>query len=91
MLGVPIEPSLLDPAGKESEPVLSAFFRYLDLSNYQNFLHRKKRLREDTWNDWKEGIIHNMKLPAFKAAFDVVKQGRPDAFHELRELCNQPS
>jgi len=43
-----------------------AMYRYIDLSNEQAFLHNKKRVCDETWTEWSDGIKSNMKLPAFQ-------------------------
>ncbi len=61
-----------------------AIYRYIDLSNEQAFLHTKKRVTDEAWNEWIEGINGNMKLPAFKGVWAEVAQKQSDSFKELR-------
>jgi len=61
-----------------------AIYRYIDLSNEQAFLHTKKRVSDEAWSEWIEGIKGNMELPAFKEVWAEVAQKQPDSFTELR-------
>jgi hypothetical protein len=65
-----------------------AIYRYIDLSNEQAFLHDKKRVTDDTWIQWREGIKQNLKLPAFEEVWMEVKEECPASFKELRTLHN---
>ncbi len=66
-----------------------AIYRYLDLSNEQAFLHTKKRVTDEAWNEWIEGIKGNMELGAFKEVWAEVAQKFPDSFKELRLAIGQ--
>ncbi len=61
-----------------------AIYRYIDLSTEQAFLHTKKRVTDEAWNEWIEGIKGNMELPAFKEVWAEVVQKCPESFKELR-------
>jgi hypothetical protein len=61
-----------------------AIYRYLDLCNEQAFLHTKKRVTDEVWNEWIQGIKGNMELPAFKEVWAEVAQKSPDSFKEFR-------
>jgi hypothetical protein len=63
-----------------------AIYRYIDLSNEQGFLHNKKRVCDETWKEWRDGIKSNMKLPAFQEVWAEVAAKRPESFAELRRL-----
>jgi hypothetical protein len=79
--------SELDALGeKHRTRCRDAIYRYIDLSNEQAFLHSKKRVRNATWDEWRDGIQSNMKLPAFKAVWAQVKEKCPASFMELRRL-----
>ncbi len=65
-----------------------AIYRYIDLSNEQAFLHDKKRITDDTWIQWKEGIKSNLRLPAFEEVWIEVKEKCPASFKELHALYN---
>ena len=69
-----------------SEPTLTAFYRYIDLTNQQIFLRQHKRISKATWRNWCEGIAHNLRRPAFAAAGTQIKQAAPEDFHEGRRL-----
>lgn len=60
--------------------------RYIDLSNEQAFLHNKKRVTDEAWTEWSDGIKYNMKLPAFEEVWEQVKEKCPASFKELRVL-----
>lgn len=77
--------SQLETLDKETQGrCRDAIYRYLDLSNEQTFLHTKKRVTDEAWNEWIEGIEGNMELPAFKEVWAEVAQKCPDNFKELR-------
>ena len=63
-----------------------AIYRYIDLSNEQAFLHNKKRVTDEAWTEWSDGIKYNMKLPAFEEVWEQVKEKCPASFKELRVL-----
>jgi len=66
-----------------------AIYRYIDLSNEQAFLHTKKRVTDEAWNEWSQGIKGNMELPAFKEVWGEVAQKYPGSFKELRAVVSQ--
>jgi hypothetical protein len=81
--------SELKTLGDEKQnPCRDAIYRYIDLSNEQGFLHDKKRVCEETWKEWRDGIKSNMKLPAFKEVWAEVEAKRPESFTELRRLLS---
>lgn len=55
-----------------TEDELKAFFRYFDLSNEQLWLAEQRRVRQDTAADWRDGIVANLGLPAFAAAWKEI-------------------
>ena len=63
-----------------------AIYRYLDLSNEQAFLHDKKRVTDETWIEWSDGIRVNMKLPSFKEVWAEVAEKCPESFAELANV-----
>jgi hypothetical protein len=63
-----------------------AIYRYIDLSNEQATLHNMRRVTEEVWKEWSEGIRVNMKLPAFREVWAEVEEKCPDNFKELRAL-----
>ena len=77
--------SQLKTLDKESQSrCRDAIYRYLDLSNEQAFLHTKKRVTDEAWNEWRQGMKGNMELPAFKEVWVEVAQKHPDSFKEFR-------
>jgi hypothetical protein len=68
-----------------------AIYRYIDLSNEQAFLYAKKRVTEDAWKEWVQGIKGNMDLPAFQEVWAEVAAKSPDSFKELRSVLKPPS
>ena len=62
-----------------------AIYRYIDLSNEQAFLHDKKRVTDEIWIEWKDGIKGNMKLIAFDEVWAQVKEGCPHGDRQLRQ------
>lgn len=71
--------------GYEAEKALPAFFRYVDLCNEQVFLRQNERVSLATWRSWCGGMKSNLKLPAFRAAWDQIKN-KTDCFAELERL-----
>jgi hypothetical protein len=74
---------LSDPDLEKAE---GAFYRYIDLSNGQVFLRKKRRISTETWVFWCDGIESNMKRPAFKQAWDKISVKAEKDFDELRML-----
>ena len=66
---------------------LKYFYRYFDLCNEQAFLHKNGRVSETTWNFWKDGILTNLRRPAFAEAWKEIAARAKDDFNELRLLC----
>jgi hypothetical protein len=64
------------------------FYRYFDLCNEQAFLYRSRRITRKTWSNWEEGILTNMRRPAFAQAWAEVARRATDDFDELRRLCS---
>lgn len=73
---------------EEHRETLGVFYRYVDLSNTQIFLHDEGRIRETTWQDWEAGIESYFHRPAFKRAWEEIKLRKEISsdFQELREL-----
>jgi hypothetical protein len=61
-------------------------YNYLDLCNEQVFLRQKRRVRKDTWIDWREGIRSHLGKPAFQKVWEEVKTASPDSFSFLERL-----
>ena len=70
----------------DAADALPAFYRYVDLSNEQIFLRQQGRIREETWRNWVVGIKTNLARPAFRAAWEQIKQESDSDFGELRKL-----
>jgi hypothetical protein len=66
---------------------LDEFYRYFDLCNSQIFLHDQKRIRDETWAFWEEGIRSNMRRPAFARAWSEIAARANGDFAELRGMC----
>jgi len=64
------------------------FFRYIDLSNEQIALRKRNRISKKVWASWCNGIEYNLSLPAFRKAWDEIKE-RTSSFEELRLLERQ--
>jgi hypothetical protein len=62
------------------------FYRYFDLSNEQAFLHECGRISPATWQFWRDGIVSNLKRPAFTRAWNEVCRRDKSVFSELRTL-----
>lgn len=70
----------------ELERALVDFYWYFDLTNEQLHLCRHRRISDETWRNWREGIRAHMRKPAFAAAWRAVSDRAPHAFRELRAL-----
>jgi hypothetical protein len=69
---------------------MGAFYRYFDLSNQQLFLAKKGRVSPATFEEWEEGIVGNMQLPAFAAAWKDLAEHLPENyFKPLRDLLDE--
>jgi hypothetical protein len=71
---------------REFEGALNDLYNYIDFTNEQVFLRQQGRIRSTTWENWKDGIKSNMRLPAFEKAWLLVKSKLPESFNELRKL-----
>ncbi len=73
---------------EEYRNTLGDFYRYVDLSNTQAFLHNEGRINSKTWKDWEAGIKSYLHRPAFKRAWGKIKSKEEisDNFQELRDL-----
>lgn len=69
---------------------LPDFYHYFDLSNEQAYLHERRRIRQATWNEWREGIDQNFRRPAFARAWEEVSRRAPESFNELRAWLPSP-
>ncbi len=69
-----------------AEEVLGVFYRYIDLTNQQVFLRSQDRISDATWASWREGIAHQLRRPAFEAAWAQIRDAVPKDFRELQWL-----
>lgn len=78
----------LAPDPEQQNRCRDAIYRYIDLSQEEAFLHRKGRITDEAWIDWRKGIRTNMDLPAFKEVWaQVSNSGRyQERFEELRAV-----
>lgn len=79
LLGQPISDSDLQSS-------LRTFYNYFDLSNEQAFLAARRRLRCETWSNWREGIEQHMNRPAFGQAWEHLEPYLDGSFDDLRLL-----
>lgn len=68
------------------ETTLTTFYHYFDLTNYQVFLRSKKRISEDAWSEWMQGIHEVCTLPAFERAWRLIRVRRPNLFADLSKF-----
>lgn len=85
--GIPVD-ALIGKYVEESKKELTRelIYNYLDLSNEQIFLRKKKRIKKDTWTDWCLGIQDNLSKPEFQAVWLEVKKESPRTFTFLETL-----
>ncbi|MGR6805344.1 hypothetical protein ACU6VI_03405 [Sphaerotilus natans] len=76
-----------DMTAPQVADALPAFYRYFDLCNQQVFLHKQGRIRAETWVLWKDGIVSNLRRPAFALAWAEIAAKAAGDFDELRALC----
>ena len=77
----------VDMSAPNVAEVLPVFYRYFDLCNQQVFLHKQGRIRAETWELWKDGIVSNLQRPAFARAWAEIAPKATGDFDELRVLC----
>lgn len=73
-------------SGDKKDDTRELIYNYLDLSNEQIFLRKKKRIRKDTWVDWCVGIESNLQKVEFKAVWNEIKRESPHTFTFLERL-----
>lgn len=93
---LPLAALLGDPWDEETmKGSLPAFYRYMDLCNEQVFLHERERVRDDTWEEWRQGIEGNFARPAFRHAWEMIDErvrgNGHDDFDQLRDFFEQIS
>lgn len=48
-------------------------FNYLDLSNEQIYLRKQGRVSDSRWENWKDGIVDNLRIEAINKLWGEVK------------------
>jgi hypothetical protein len=88
MADLPLSAFFADDQGAEMvEGELATFYRYFDLCNEQLFLARHGRIRPETEVQWRDGIVGNLQLPRFAAAWLAISSRLPSNYLEdLRGL-----
>ncbi len=71
---------------QELEASLRTFYNYFDLSNEQAFLAAHRRLQDETWQNWREGIEQHMERPAFVQAWKRLLPDLDGSFDDFRTL-----
>lgn len=86
--GLPLDALLgVDMSPQAVANALPAFYRYFDFCNQQLFLHQQGRIRKATWALWRDGIVSNLRRPAFARAWTEIAAKAIGDFDELRALC----
>jgi len=75
-----------DLTDDEHKRYFDKFYRYFDLCNEQAFLHQSGRVSKATWRFWNDGIVSNLRQPAFRRAWNEIAARTNDDFSELRTL-----
>lgn len=75
--------------GEEMTQASNVIYNYIDLCNEQIFLRRTGRVREDTWNNWQEGMSINFSLPIFLYISEEVFKELPDSFTGLKRVMSE--
>jgi len=81
-----LKAELKELSSEQQNRCRDAIYRYIELSQEQAFLYDSKRVTDEAWNQWSDGIKRNMDLPAFRDVWALVDKGRPESFKELRAL-----
>lgn len=80
LLGEPLTDS-------EHEESFDEMYHYFDLCNEQAFLAGKGRISGVTWKFWRDGILTNIRRPAFERAWSEVARRSGGDFSELRAIA----
>lgn len=75
--------------GEEMTQASNVIYNYIDFCNEQIFLRRTGRVREDTWNNWQEGMSINFSLPIFLYISEEVFKELPDSFTGLKRVMSE--
>lgn len=68
---------------------LAVFYRYFDLCNEQAFLAARGRVRPNTWQNWKDGIVQNLCRPGFWQAWNVLLPDLDGSFDDLKRVIEE--
>lgn len=71
---------------EEYNKTFDEFIHYVDLTNSQIFMRMNKRISDQRWKYWCDGIAWNLSLPAFAKAWNEIKNRSQGQFVELRYL-----
>jgi hypothetical protein len=84
---LPIEALLGESLGdRATKECLKEFYHYIDLTNEEVFLRRRRRVSRQTWKSWVDGIKWNITRSAFATAWKEIKERSSESFTELRRL-----
>ena len=84
--GIPMD-ALLGKTVKGDNPELrELLYNYLDLCNGQIYLRKIGRVGDKRWQDWRDGIKHNLSLPEFAKVWKEVKREALGTFTWLERL-----
>ncbi len=83
---IPVDVLIGDPVKDNKNELREIIYNYLDLCNEQTYLWQKKRISENRWKDWNDGIKDTLKKPAFKEVWDEIKTKAPGTFTSLELL-----
>lgn len=61
-------------------------YHYFDLCNQQVYLADAGRISRETWKFWQDGIMSNIKHPAFEWAWSEIAARSNGDFSELRAI-----
>ena len=74
------------PGADQFKAALGEFYRYIDFCNELIILRENGRISEETWENWRMGIQHNLARPAFAKAWKEIASKATGDFEELRRL-----
>ena len=80
---IPIDALIGKPINDKKDELREIIYNYLDLCNEQTYLRQKKRISENRWKDWNDGMRDNLSKPAFKEVWDEIKNTAPTTFTAL--------
>jgi hypothetical protein len=56
------------------ETLLRALRAYLNLCSEEFYLHSRRKIDDDTWGIWREGIEETMRLPWLRTTWQTMRQ-----------------